>query len=127
MNDNNQTPLQEAVSLITIAAILAAVGCYIGATQNAPGVTAGVLWLASLVCTWLPALTVLQAPQMPLLIGSAAVGLTLFVCGIPFASLLAAWLSSAQLQNVERHTARLKRNRAKLQRKARSRDDFIVR
>jgi hypothetical protein len=127
MNDGNQTPLQEAVSLITIVAILAAVGCYAGAAQNVPGLTPGVFWIASLVYAWLPVLSVLQTPQMPILIGSAAVGLALFVCTIPFASLLAGALGKAQLQNVERHMIRLKKNRAKLQRKARARDNFIVR
>jgi hypothetical protein len=63
---------------------------------------------------------------VPILAGSAVIGAALFVCAIPFAGLLAAWLSKAQLQNVERHTARLKRNRASLQRKDRSRDDFIA-
>jgi hypothetical protein len=127
MSDGDQTPVQEAVSLITIVTIVAAVGCYTGAAQNVPGLTPGVLWIARLVYTWLPALTALQAPQLPILVGSATVGLALFVCGIPFAGLLAGAFSKAQLQNVERHTAKLKRNRAKLQKKARSRDDFIVR
>jgi hypothetical protein len=42
------------------------------------------------------------------------------------AGVLANALARAQLQSVERHTVRLKRNRARLQRKSRSRDDFIV-
>ena len=127
MNEGNQTPLQEAVSLVTIIAILVAVGCYAGAARNVPGLTPGVLWIASLVYTWLPALGALQAPQMPVLVGSAAVGLAIFVCGTPFAGLLAATLSRAQLQNIELHMIRLKKNRANLQRKNRSRDGFIVR
>ena len=126
MSDPNQTPVQEAVSLITILAILAAVGCYAASVQNAPGLAPAVLWVAGLVYTWLPALSLLRGGQVPILAGSALIGAALFVCAIPFAGLLAAWLSKAQLQNVERHTARLKRNRASLQRKDRSRDDFIA-
>ena len=47
MNDSQQTPLKEATSLITIAAILAAVGCYVAAAQNMPVFAPGVLWIAS--------------------------------------------------------------------------------
>src|SRR5262245_54155873 len=119
MSDSNQTPIQEAVSLITILAILSGVGCYAGAVQDAPGLAPGVLWAASLVYAWLPALSILRGVQVPVLVGSAMIGATVFVCGIPFAGLLAVWLSKAQLQSVERHTARLKRNRASLQRKNR--------
>jgi hypothetical protein len=127
MSDPNQTPVQEAVSLITILAILAALGCYAGAVQDAPGLAPSVFWVASLANTWLPALSVLGGAQAPILVGSAIIGATVFVCGIPFAGLLAAWLAKAQLQNVEQHTLRLKRNRASLQRKTRSHDDFIAR
>ena len=126
MSDANQTPIQEAVSLITILAILAAVGCFAGAVQDAPGFASTVLWVADLVYSWLPALSVLRGAQVPVLVGSAMIGAAVFVCAIPFAALLAAWLSKAQLQNVERHTLRLKGNRASLQRKNRSRDDFIA-
>lgn len=127
MNDGNQTPLQEAMSLISIVSILAAVGSYTGTVQNVPGLAPGVFWIASLAYGWLPVLGRLQAPQLPVLIGSTAIGLALFVCCIPFATLLAGVLAKAQLQNVERHMIRLKKNRANLQQKARSRDDFIVR
>ncbi len=79
-------------------------------------------------CPWMATCTeLLRGAQIPILVGSATLGPVLFVCYIPFANLLAAWLSKAQLQNVERQMFRLKKNRANLQRKARSRDDFIVR
>jgi hypothetical protein len=126
MNDSNQTPVQEAVSSITILAILAAVGCYAGVAQNLPGLTPCVLCIAGLAYAWLPALSLLRGAQVPLLVGSAMIGAIVFVCAIPFAGLLAAWLAKAQLQNVERDTIRLKKNRASLQRKNRSSDDFIV-
>src|SRR5262249_37002708 len=126
MSDSNQTPIQEAVSLITISAILAAVGCYAGAIQDAPGLAPAVFWFASLAYTWVPTLSLLRGAQVPVLLGSLMFGAGVFVGGIPFAALLAAWLSKAQLKNVERHTLRLKRNRTSLQRKNRSRDDFIA-
>jgi hypothetical protein len=126
MNDSNQTPLKEAASLITIGAILAAVGCYAGAVQGVPGLAPGVLWIAGLVYQWWPALSALHGAQIPLLVGSATIGLAVFLFGIPLAPLLAGRFARAQLQNVERSTQRLKKNRANLQKKERAKDDFIV-
>jgi len=126
MSDTSQTPLKEATSLITIAAILVTVGCYAGAVQNVPGLASGVLWLAGLVYEWCPALNALHGAQIPLLVGSATVGLAVFLFGIPLAPLVAGRFARAQLENVERSTARLKKNRASLQKKERAKDDFIV-
>jgi len=126
MSDPSQTPLKEATSLITIAAILVTVGCYAGAVQNVPGLASGVLWLAGLVYEWCPALNALHGAQIPLLVGSATVGLVVFLFGIPLAPLLAGRFARAQLENVERSTVRLKKNRASLQKKERAKDDFIV-
>ena len=126
MSDPSQTPLKEATSLITIAAILVTVGCYAGVVQNVPGLAPGVLWLAGLVYEWCPALNALHGAQIPVLVGSATVGLALFLFGIPLAPLLAGRFARAQLENVERSTVRLKKNRASLQKKERAKDDFIV-
>ena len=126
MSDTSQTPLKEATSLITIAAILVTVGCYAGVVQNVPGLAPGVLWLAGLVYEWCPALNALHGAQIPLLVGSATVGLVVFLFGIPLAPLLAGRFARAQLENVERSTVRLKKNRASLQKKERAKDDFIV-
>ena len=126
MSDPSQTPLKEATSLITITAILVTVGCYAGVVQNVPGLAPGVLWLAGLVYEWCPALNALHGAQIPLLVGSATVGLVVFLFGIPLAPLLAGRFARAQLENVERSTARLKKNRASLQKKERAKDDFIV-
>ena len=126
MSDPSQTPLKEATSLITITAILVTVGCYAGVVQNVPGLAPGVLWLAGLVYEWCPALNALHGAQIPLLVGSATVGLAVFLFGIPLAPLVAGRFARAQLENVERSTARLKKNRASLQKKERAKDDFIV-
>ena len=89
MNDAHQTPLQEAISFLTIAAILVAVGCYAAAAQNIPAASPALFWVASTVYHWLPGLNEISAPQMPMLISAATVGGAFFVMGIPFAGLLA--------------------------------------
>jgi hypothetical protein len=127
MNDAHQTPLQEAISFLTIAAILAAVGSYAAAAQNIPVASPALFWIASTVYHWFPGLSEINAPQMPMLISAAAVGGTFFVVGIPFAGLLATWFSGAQIANLERQTVKLQRNRARIQKQQRDRNSYDVR
>ena len=127
MNDAHQTPLEEAISFLTIAAILVAVGCYAAAAQNVPVASPALFWIASTVYHWFPGLSTIKATQMPMLISAAAVGGTFFVVGIPFAGLLATWFSSAQIATLERQTIKLQRNRARIQKQRRDRDSYDVR
>jgi hypothetical protein len=127
MNDAHQTPLEEAISFLTIAAILVAVGCYAAAAQNIPVASPALFWVASTVYHWFPGLNDVRATQMPMLVSAAAVGGTFFVVGIPFAGLLATWFSSAQVANLELQTAKLQRNRARIQKQRRDGDSYDVR
>ena len=127
MNDANQTPLQEAISFLTIAAILVAVGCYVAATQNVPVASPALFWVASMVYHWVPALHALRAPQMPMLVSAAAVGAAFFIVGVPFAGLLAAWFSNAQMASLERQTGKLRHNRIRIQKRTRDRDGYDAR
>ena len=127
MSDPHQTPLQEAISFLTIASILVAVGCYVATLQNIPVASPALFWVASTVYHWFPGLNAIRAPQMPMLVSAAAVGGSFFVVGIPFAGLLATWFSSAQIANLERQTAKLQRNRARIQKQRRDRDRYDAR
>src|SRR5215469_1828739 len=127
MNDAHQTPLQEAISFLTIAAILVAVSCYVAATQNVPIASPALFWAASMLYHWFPALHALKAPQMPMLVSAAAVGGVFFVMGVPFAGLLAAWFSNAQMASLERQTGKLRRNRIRIQKRCRDRDRYDAR
>jgi hypothetical protein len=49
MNDAHQTPLEEAISFLTIVAILVAVGCYAAAVQNIPVASPALFWVSSVV------------------------------------------------------------------------------
>ena len=127
MNDAHQTPLQEAISYLTIGAILVAVGCYVAATQNVPIASPALFWVASMVYHWFPALHALKAPQAPMLVSAATVGGTFFVVGAPFAGFLAAWFSNAQMASLERQTGKLRRNRMRIQMRSRDRDEYDAR
>jgi hypothetical protein len=127
MNDAHQTPLEEAISFLTIAAILVAVGCYAAAAQNVPVASPALFWVASTVYHWFPGLRAIRAPQIAMLISAAAVGGIFFVVGIPFAGFLATWFSSAQIATLERQTIKLQRNRARIQKQRRDRDSYDVR
>ena len=127
MNDAHHTPLQEAISFLTIGAILVAVGCYVAATQNVPIASSALFWVASMVYHWFPALHALKAPQTPMLVSAATVGGAFFVVGAPFAGFLAPWFSNAQMASLERQTGKLRRNRMRIQMRSRDRDEYDAR
>jgi len=62
-----------------------------------------------------------------MLVSAAAIGVTFFLVGIPFASFLATWFSNAQLANLERQTAKLQRSRARIQKRRGDRDQYDAR
>jgi hypothetical protein len=65
MNDAQQTPVQEAISIITIAAFLVAVGCYVAATANVPIASPALFWVASLVLSLVSCLERSQGAANP--------------------------------------------------------------
>jgi hypothetical protein len=48
-SNGSETPLQDAVSIITIISILASIGCYVAALNQVPVITPA-LWVVSLPC-----------------------------------------------------------------------------
>jgi hypothetical protein len=127
MNEGNpQTPFQEAVSIISIAAILVSLGCYVAAVNNVPLVSALLFWIAVQVYNWLPALNALGGPQVPMLIAALAVGTVFFMFTIPLAYWLAGVFSRAGINSIEQQAADLNRMRDKRKRRTRADDDFRV-
>lgn len=126
MNEPNQTPIQEAISLITITALLIAVGCYLAAMNTVPLLSPFLFWVATQAYHFFPALNYLRSPQVPMLVSAAAVGGAFWLVGIPFAGIMAAWFSQSHIASLERQTIRLKKNRAKIQKSRRDRDGFDV-
>ena len=126
MTDANQSPLQEARSIITITTILVGIVCYVGAIKNAPVISPALFWLATQIYNWLPTLSCIPGEQIPMLISSAAVGGGLWIVGMPLAGPLAAWFSAGQLGRLEHQTQKLKRNRTRIQKRRRDRDRFDV-
>ena len=107
MTDGNQSPLQEARSIITITAILVAVVCYVGAIKNAPVISRALFWLATQIYKWLPTLSQIPGEQIPMLVSSAAVGGGLWIVGMPLAGPLAAWFSASLLGRLEHQTHKI--------------------
>ena len=124
--NNAQSPLQEAISIVTIVAVLVAVACYLAAINNVPIVSAALFLIASQAYQWAPALTRLPGAQVPMLVSAALVGGTIYIIGLAFASSLAAWFSAGQLRRLEQQTRKLKRNRARIRKHRRDRDRFDV-
>jgi hypothetical protein len=126
VNDPNQTPIQEAVSLITIAALLIAVGCYLAAMNNVPFLSPCLFLVATQAYHFFPALNYLRSPQIPMLVSAAAVGGAFWLVALPFAGIMAAWFNQSQIAGLERQTVRLKRNRARIVKRRRDKDGFDV-
>jgi ABC-type microcin C transport system permease subunit YejB len=121
---NQESPQQEAISIISIAAILVAVVAYAGAVQNVPFLSLLLYWVAVQVYNWFPTLNGLHSPQLPMLVSAAAVGAAFWVLLLPFSGLLAQLFNSSQIGGIERQTYRLKRNRARIQKSRRDKDSF---
>jgi len=122
----SQTPLQEAISIITIASILISVGCYLAAINQVPIITPALWWVAWRVYEFLPALARLPGTQVPVLAASAAAGIAFFVFTIPFSYWLAGVFARAGYVSMDRQTAQLKRFREKRKNYKRNRDDFSI-
>jgi hypothetical protein len=125
--NEQQTPIQEAISLITIVAIIIGVGCFAACLRNVPVNSPTLFSVAELIYQWCPALNAIRSPQVPMLVASAAVGGIVWLLGLPFAGVLAMAFSAGQMAGLEKQTLKLKKNRAKVQQKKRDRDGFEVR
>ena len=123
---NPQTPFQEAISLITIAAILVGVGAYVAATKNVPLLSPALFFVAVQVYHIFPALTSLPGSQVPVLVAAAAVGMVFFIFTIPLAIWLAGVFSRAGISSMERQTLRLKTMRNVSKKRIRDNDNFDV-
>ena len=121
-----ETPIQEAISLISIASILVGVACFVACLDNAPIVSPALFWVASLVYQWFPQLSGLRGPTIPMLVASTAVGAVVCVIGLAFASPIAALFNQSQIAAIERQTYKLKRNRARIVKQRRDKDDYDV-
>jgi hypothetical protein len=123
---NPQTPFQEAISLITIVAILVGVGAYVAALQDVPLLSPALFWVAVQVYYLFPALMSLPGSQVPMLVAAGTVGTIFFIFTIPLAYWLAGVFSRAGIDSMERQTARLKRLRSDHKKRRRDNDKFSV-
>jgi hypothetical protein len=127
MNEGKQqTPYQEAVSMICIASVMVGLGCYLAAINKVPLVSAFLFSVAVQVYHRLPVLNALHAAQAPMLVGALTIGTVFFIFTIPLACWLAGVFSRADIKSMERQTERLKRLRLERKIRKRNDDDFKV-
>ena|SRR5271166_877768 len=120
----SETPVQEAISIISIAAILLAVGCYVACMGNAAVISPAMFWVAVQVYSFFPSLNGLHSPQVPMLVAAATVSGLFWLLMMPLAPILARAFNSQQMASLERQTIKLKRNRAQIQKQRKDRDGF---
>jgi hypothetical protein len=127
MNEKPQTQYEEAISIITIAAILLGAGAYVAAVNHWPVLSPILYWVALQAYQRVPVLTHYNSAQAPYIVSALIVAGVFFCVAISFAPLLARAFARAGIKNLERQTAQLKLHRAKLKKKRRDDDDdFIV-
>ena len=83
------------MSIITIATILVALGCYAGAVNNVPVLAPTLYWVAVGVYHFFPALKDLHQSQVRMLVSAATVGIAFFFLTIPLVNWLAGVFTRA--------------------------------
>jgi hypothetical protein len=126
MSTGQETPIQESVNVISIVAILIGVGSYIAALNGTPVISPFLYWIAQVVYGFFPILNSMRQPSLPMVVSALACGGIFWIVMLPFAGLLAKAFNANQISNLERQTARLKRNRARIQKERRDKDGFDV-
>jgi hypothetical protein len=127
MNQQHETPMQEAVSYISILAFFLGVGLFYAGMNHVPVISWGLYYVAVWIYGLIPALHGLRYPQVPPLIAAVTVAGFLWIVGCCSAPKIANWISRGQLANIDRQTARLQKNRAKIDARRRVKDGFDVR
>jgi hypothetical protein len=126
VSEKPQTQFEEALAIITITALLLGAGAYIAAINNWPVLSPILYWVALQTYRFIPVLANYHFAQAPYVVSAIVVGGLFFCLTIPFTHVLANAFSRAGISNLERQTARLKKHRAKLKKRRRDDDDFIV-
>jgi hypothetical protein len=126
VSEKTQTQFEEALAIITIVAFLLGAGAYIAAINNLPVLSPILYWIALQTYRCVPVLANYNFTHAPYVVSAVAVAAIFFCLTIPFTHVLANAFSRAGISNLERQTARLKKHRAKLKKRRRDDDDFIV-
>jgi hypothetical protein len=127
MNEQQESPIQEAISYITIAAIIIGAVLFYAGMHNVPVLSWALYHVAVWIYGLLPALRGLRYPQVPALAAAATVAFLIWIIGVCCAAKIANWISQGQLASIDKQTAQLKKNRAKIQARRRAKDGFDVR
>jgi hypothetical protein len=127
MNDQHESPMQEAISFVTIAAVIIGAALFYAGMHDVPVVSWALYHVAVWIYTLLPALRGLRYPQVPALAAAATVAFLFWIIGACCAGKIANWISQGQLASIDRQTARLQKNRARIQARRRAKDGFDVR
>jgi hypothetical protein len=107
MNEQ-ESPYQAAVSLITIAAFMIGIACYMAAHANAPVLSWALYWVATWIYRYIPALSSMHGTEIPFLVAGVAVGCGVWILALPFAPLMAGALGNAMQSRTNQMAVRLK-------------------
>jgi hypothetical protein len=126
VSEKPQTQFEEALAIVTIAALMLGAGAYIAATNNWPVVSPILYWIALQTYRCIPVLANYNFTNAPYVVSAVVVAGTFFCLTIPFTHVLANAFSRAGISNLEKQAARLKKHRTKLKKRRLDDDNFIV-
>jgi hypothetical protein len=126
MNDQHESPMQEAISYVTIVAVIIGAALFYAGMHDVPVLSWALYHVAVWIYALVPALGGLRYPQVPALAAAATVAFLFWIVGVCCAAKIANWISQGQLATIDRQTARLQKSRAKIQARRRMKDGFDV-
>ena len=126
MNEQQESPIQEAISYITIAAIIIGAVLFYAGMHNVPVLSWALYHIAVWIYGLIPAIRGLRYPQVPALAAAATVAFLFWIIGVCCAA-RSPVDHQGQLASIDKQTAQLKKNRAKIQARRRAKDGFDVR
>src|SRR5260370_38588146 len=127
MNEQQESPIQKAISYITIAAVIIGAVLFYAGMHNVPVLSWALYHVAVWIYVLIPALLGLRYPQVPALAAAATVAFLFWIIGVGCAGKVANLISQGQLEGIGKQRAQLKKNRAKIQGPRRAQDGLYVR
>src|ERR1700693_3711534 len=97
MNEQQESPIQEAISYITIAAIIIGAVLFYAGMHNVPVLSWALYHVAAWIYGLIPALRGLRYPQVPALTAAATVAFLFWIIGVCCAAKIANLISQGPL------------------------------
>src|SRR5260370_31812192 len=105
MNEQQESPMQEAISYITIAAVIIGAVLFYAGMHNVPVLSWALYHVAVWIYGLIPAIRGLRYPQVPALAAAATVAFLFWIIGVFCAPKIPHWISQGPPSSIHKQTA----------------------